>query len=334
MSAKSDVAVVLLNYNGKNELEQFLPSVVANSTDASVYIIDNASTDDSKTFVSDKYPKIRWIQLNENYGYAGGYNKGLAELTNKYFVLLNTDVEVTENWLGPVLQVFENDVQCAVAMPKVLSYHNRNIFEHAGAAGGFLDGLGYPYCRGRIFYTLEEDKGQYNGITDCDWASGAALFIKSEQFRGIGGFDEAYFMHQEEIDLCWRLRRQGFTVKYVSDSTVYHVGGAGLSYNSPKKVFLNFRNNYMACYKNWSIVESLWKWPVRLIMDGVAFWRFVFTGNMKNAAAMVKAMFHFIMLKPATFRKRTRSKVKLKYKPLSVAWKYFIQSKSTFEQVR
>ncbi|HBC03790.1 MAG TPA: dTDP-Rha--alpha-D-GlcNAc-pyrophosphate polyprenol alpha-3-L-rhamnosyltransferase, partial [Aequorivita sp.] len=227
------VAVVILNWNGKDLLERFLPSVVKFSSEATVYIADNASTDNSVAFVSEFFSTVKIIQNKENGGYAKGYNDALKNLSEDIFILLNSDVEVTENWLQPVVSEFEKDSSVVAAQPKILDYKNKEYFEYAGAAGGFIDKYGYPYCRGRIFNTLEKDMGQYDDVSQIFWASGACLFVKAEAFWQAGALDEDYFAHQEEIDLCWRLQSKGGKIVYVGASKVYHVGGATLAALNP-----------------------------------------------------------------------------------------------------
>ncbi|MFV0237108.1 MAG: glycosyltransferase family 2 protein, partial [Flavobacteriales bacterium] len=237
------IAIVILNWNGKKLLAQFLPSVIQNSLKSDVYVIDNASEDDSVSFLRRYYPSIQLIQNKENYGFSKGYNEGLKLIKAEIVCLLNSDVEVTENWIAPIQKLFEKDQNIAVVQPKLLDYKKRTHFEYAGAAGGFLDYLGYPFCRGRIFDTLEEDLGQYDDEMEIFWASGAAFFIRKQIFDEVGGFDEDYFAHQEEIDLCWRVKNRGYKVFYTHESLVFHLGGATLSNMNSQKTFLNFRNS-------------------------------------------------------------------------------------------
>ncbi len=245
------VAVVILNWNGRKLLEQFLPSVLIYSQkEATVYVADNASTDDSVLFIEENHPEVKIIQNSSNGGYAKGYNDALKNLTEDIFILLNSDVEVTPNWINPIISEFKKDSTLVAVQPKILDYNNKDYFEYAGAAGGFIDKLGYPYCRGRIFNTLEKDQGQYNDIKEIFWATGACLFVNKDAFWNIGGFDEDFFTHQEEIDLCWRLKAKKGTIKYIGKSTVYHVGGATLAAANPKKTFYNFRNTLLALLKN------------------------------------------------------------------------------------
>ena len=235
------LAIVILNWNGQQLLENFLPSVVNYADGQDLYVIDNGSTDTSVSFLKQHYPTVQCIKLTHNIGYAGGYNEGLKHISADVFCLLNSDIQVTKNWLKPIINTFENNINTSIIQPKILDYHHKNKFEYAGAGGGFIDQLGYPYCRGRIFHTLEEDHGQYNDQKEVFWASGACLFIRATVFNDLGGFDSRFFAHMEEIDLCWRAKNKGSTVTYVGNSTVYHVGGASLDVSNPKKTYLNFR---------------------------------------------------------------------------------------------
>ena len=238
------VAVVILNWNGRFFLEKFLPSVYNSSYPNLEFVIgDNASTDDSVVFVQENYPSVKILTNKTNLGFAGGYNAILKRVEADYYVLLNSDVEVTQNWIEPVIDYMESYPDIVAAQPKILAYHEKNKFEHAGAAGGFIDKYGYPFCRGRIFNDVEEDNGQYNTPMEIFWATGAALFIKSTAWKASGGFDDDFFAHMEEIDLCWRLKRMGYRIGYVGESVVYHVGGGTLNTSNPKKSYLNFRNN-------------------------------------------------------------------------------------------
>ena len=246
------IAVVILNWNGRHYLEKFLPGVVKYSSEPGIQVVvaDNGSTDDSLKFLRQQYPEITIIEFDKNHGYAEGYNKALKLITARYFVLLNSDVEVTPNWLNPLVCLMEQDDKIAVCMPKIRSFDNRGYFEYAGAGGGFIDRFGYPFCRGRILNHIEEDTGQYDSVREIFWASGACLFIRSELFIQSGGFDPGFFAHMEEIDLCWRFKNQGYKILYSPDSIIYHVGGGTLPNQHPGKLYLNFRNNLFVLYKN------------------------------------------------------------------------------------
>ncbi len=334
MKNSPKVAVVILNWNGRKYLDQFLPSVLASSyPNLEIIIGDNASTDDSVSFLKVNYPQLRIIQNDQNYGFAGGYNRILAQVDADYFVLLNSDVEVSENWIDPVIQLMETKPQIAAAQPKILSYHDKRSFEYAGAAGGLIDFLGYPFCRGRIFDTLEKDLGQYDVAKEVFWASGAALFIKKTAWIEIGGFDEDFFAHMEEIDLCWRLKNRGYQIWYCPDAKVYHVGGGTLNADSPFKTFLNFRNNLWMIHKNSSATTAFFKVVIRFFMDFLSLLKFLAEGKTKNAAAISKAHVDFIRnwkknaaKRPANFKKYNSAGVY----PKSIVWQYFMRNKKKF----
>lgn len=315
------IAVVILNWNGKPLLEQFLPSVIRHSRDAEVCIIDNASTDDSVDFIHKNYPEIHLIENPQNLGFAGGYNAGLKQVKADIYCLLNSDVEVTEGWLEPFFRLFKNE-EIAAAQPKILDFHHPHKFEYAGAAGGFLDNFGYPYCRGRVFWTLEEDRGQYNDETEIFWATGACMFVRANDFWALNGFDEYFFAHMEEIDLCWRLKNHGKKIWYSGKSKVYHVGGGTLS-NSPHKTYLNFRNSLWMLVRNLPSHKIL---PVifsRLVLDGITaivFWRYHGFGHL---VAIFNAHMSFYAKAGIYFEQRN-STTKNFWKHKFVPWQYFI----------
>ncbi|QQX76719.1 MULTISPECIES: glycosyltransferase family 2 protein [Aequorivita] len=328
------VAVVILNWNGKDLLEKFLPSVVRFSSGATVYVADNASTDNSVSFVSEFFPTVKIIQNKMNGGYAKGYNDALKNLSEDIFVLLNSDVELTENWLPPIISEFEKDASVVAAQPKILDYKNKDYFEYAGAAGGFIDKYGYPYCRGRIFNTLEKDMGQYNDVSEIFWASGACLFVKSEAFWKAGGLDEDYFAHQEEIDLCWRLQAKGGKILYVGASEVYHVGGATLATLNPKKTFYNFRNSLLNLLKNAAGTKAITALFVRMLLDGLAAFQFLFQGKPKHFFAILKAHYSFYSMVSKFIQKRKAFSSTLKYYTIkSIVFQYFINNKKVFTQL-
>lgn len=293
------IAVVILNYNGKNWLEKFLPSVIEHNTEiADIIVADNLSTDDSLDFMRKNYPEIQLIVNTENKGYAGGYNQALKGLEYKYFVLLNSDIEVTNNWLTPLYEKLESDTNFAACQPKIKSYNEKDYYEYAGAAGGFIDYLGYPFCRGRIFSNLEKDQNQYNESSEIFWASGAALFIRSDIFWEAGALDEKFFAHMEEIDLCWRIKNLGYSIHYCPDSTVYHVGGGTLDAENPKKAYLNFRNSLATLAKN---LPKGKKFPIiftRMLLDGVAAVQFLFSGKYMHILSILKAHRDFYKMLP------------------------------------
>jgi GT2 family glycosyltransferase len=282
-------AVVILNYNGEKFLRQFLPSVIQHSDNASIVVADNCSTDRSLTILKDEFPTVRVIELKENYGYCGGYNRALRQVDAEYFVLLNSDIEVTAGWLNAMEQLFDRNPNIQAMQPKVLSFHNKSLFEYAGAAGGFIDILGYPFCRGRIFNHVETDNGQYNDEREVFWATGACLMIRSSAYSTFGGLDEDLFAHMEEIDLCWKINRSGGKVFYCGKSTVYHVGAGTLAYENPRKTYLNFRNGLVMIYKHFTSVELYTKIPIRLALDWLAAMVFLFTGKGQHARAVLNA---------------------------------------------
>jgi GT2 family glycosyltransferase len=303
------VAVVILNWNGEGFLKQFLPVLVANTNyeGAEIIIADNASTDGSINYLKSDFPNLKTIILDKNYGFAGGYNKALEQITAEYYVLLNSDVEVTENWLQPMMHFLESNKDVVACQPKIKAFHNKNYFEHAGASGGFIDYLGFPFCRGRVLGLAEEDKGQYDEVCDVFWATGACLVIRSDMFWKVGALDETFFAHMEEIDLCWRLNARGYRIVCVPQSTVYHVGGGTLNVESPHKTYLNFRNNLLMLYKNLpqQALSKIMKW--RRILDYIAAIQLYTTGKPKNAAAVIKARNDFKVMQSDFVEKRNEN---------------------------
>lgn len=299
------VAVVILNWNGRKFLEDFLPSVLKNSKDdAVVYIADNASTDDSVAFVKEKYPEIRLIENDSNGGFAKGYNDALSKITADYYVLLNSDVEVTVGWIKPIIETLESDPKIAACQPMILSYSEPDKFEYAGAAGGFIDKYGYPFCRGRIFQTIETNEGQYNDQQEIFWATGACLFVRSSVYNELGGLDDRFFAHMEEIDFCWRAKNKGYKIMYNGGSKVYHVGGGTLPKQSWRKTYLNMRNNNIMLFKNLPD-DQVWKIFIsRLFLDGIAAIKFLVDGGSRNLFAVIKAHWHFFGMIPTLYRER------------------------------
>ena len=319
------IAVVILNWNGTKLLEQFLPSIVKFSPDADIYIADNASTDNSIAFVKATFPTIKIVENNRNYGFAKGYNEALKHIDSEIYALVNSDIEVTENWLKPIIKTFENEPKTAIIQPKILDFKNKEYFEYAGAAGGFMDKYGFMFCRGRVFETLEKDKSQYDDNCEIFWASGACFFIRSSVFNELKGFDADFFAHQEEIDLCWRAFNKGYFVKYNSQSSVYHVGGATLKKGDPKKTFLNFRNSLLMMVKNLPKENLYWILFCRLILDGLAATLFLCQGNFKHFLAVIKAHFAFYSLFSITLKKREIFQTKNYYKINSIVYLYFVK---------
>jgi GT2 family glycosyltransferase len=332
------VSVVIINYNGRKYLELFLPSILASTySDMELIVADNASTDDSLDFMQAAYPSVRVIRLKRNYGYAGGYNEALKEVHSDYYVLLNSDVEVTPGWLEPVIALMDSDPSIGACQPKILSYHHRAQFEYAGAAGGWLDSLGYPFARGRIFDICEIDQGQYNTAEKIFWASGAALFVRAGLFHQSGGLDTYFFAHMEEIDLCWRLQLMGYSVYACPASVVYHIGGGTLPKGNERKVFLNFRNNMIMLAKNLPLSQSLWKIPLRIFMDFISAFKSLFAGQLVYFLAVGEA--HLAFFKWVFFRQKKsvfpdKKKVILSgWYPHSVAWKHFVEGKERFDEI-
>ena len=324
------IAVAILNWNGKKLLEQFLPSVCKFSQEAEIYLIDNASTDDSVEFVQQNYPEIFVVKNQENLGYAGGYNQGLKSIHADIYCLLNSDVEVTENWLEPFYRLFQNE-KIAAAQPKILDFHHPNKFEYAGAAGGFLDNFGYPYCRGRVFWTLEEDHGQYNDEIEIFWATGACMFVRAKDFWAMNGFDDGFFAHMEEIDLNWRLKNKGKQIWYSGKSTVYHVGGGTLS-NSPNKTYLNFRNSLWMLLRNLPAYKIFPVLISRLFLDGITafvFWRYHGFGHL---TAILKAHFSFYA-KAGKYWKSRDSAITNFWWHRFVPWQYFILRRKKIDEL-
>ena len=293
------VSVIILNWNGRALMEEFLPSVIAHTPSdmADIIVADNGSTDSSVNMLKEKFPSVRLILLDKNYGFAEGYNLAINQIDSTYIVLLNSDVEVTAGWIDAPLQALEDDDRLASVQPKILAQKDKKKFEYAGAAGGWIDSYGYPFCRGRVLHVVEEDHGQYDQPAQIFWASGACLFIRTEVFKKEGGFDARFFAHQEEIDLCWRLRARGYQLKCIPQSVVYHVGGGTLKVESPRKTFLNFRNNLLMVYKNMPtdrLRSVMW---LRFLLDYLAMAKFILTGHFGNALAIIKARIAYKRLK-------------------------------------
>lgn len=331
------VAIVILNYNGMHFLGKFLPSVIQHSKGHRIVVADNASTDDSVSFLKKRFPEVEVQLMDQNAGFAGGYNEALKRVHADYYLLLNSDVEVTTRWIEPMLQLLETHAGIAACQPKVLAYQMPNHFEHAGAAGGFLDILGYPFCRGRVFNTLEVDSGQYNKAVPVFWATGACMLVRSAVYHQLGGFDKDFFAHMEEIDLCWRMHNAGFQVYACPQSQVYHVGGGTLPKSNPHKTFLNFRNNLWMLYKNSSTRSLWWKLPFRHLLDWLAAATFLFQGKAGDFGAVIKAQLHFWIHLPVTKRKEVQ---KLKqtggasalYKGF-ILWKYYVEGRRTYSSL-
>lgn len=298
------IAIVILNYNGGHFLKQFLPSVIAFSENAKIIVADNGSTDQSVEIVKTNFANVQVIEIGQNLGFCGGYNYALKLVTAEIFVLLNSDVEVTPHWLDPMADLFRNQLHVLAAQPKILSFHHRTQFEYAGAAGGFIDSLGYPFCRGRLFDQVEEDQGQYDDAQQVFWATGACLFIRSKTYFQMGGLDEDFFAHMEEIDLCWKINRAGGQVYCEPRSKVFHVGGGTLSKSNPRKTYLNFKNGLSLLMKHLAGTEIWWKLPMRMMLDWVALARFCLGGQIKDGKMIAKAHWDFLGELRRTYRKR------------------------------
>jgi len=327
------IAVVLLNWNGAPLLSRFLPSVVAHSPNAAIYVADNASTDNSLDVLRASFPQVQIVELDKNYGYAGGYNRALSQLNEDVFVLLNTDVEVSAGWLDPFVHAFQSDPSLGLAQPKILDVRFPERFEYAGACGGFIDKFGFAFCRGRLFDTLETDRGQYDDVATVFWTSGACLFVKADVYRELGGLDEHFFAHQEEIDLCWRAFNAGFTAKCFPGSAVYHLGGATLSHASSRKTFLNFRNSLCMLLKN---LPAAWLFPIifsRLVLDGIAGIKFVLEGKPSHCWAVVRAHFAFYGSMAQMLKKRGQKQRTDYFKVQSIVYAYFARRKRYFSDL-
>ena len=337
------LAIVILNYNGRSFLADFLPTVLAHADGHPVYVADSASTDGSVAFVRNAFPAIRIIQLPRNEGYAGGYNLALNHVRahhgeTTYYALINSDIEVTPGWVSPVLRLLETNPDIAACQPKIRSYTQRDLFEHAGAAGGFVDWLGYVFCRGRVFAWFETDRGQYDDNRRVFWATGACLFVRAEVFHQTGGFDAAFFAHMEEIDWCWRVQRLGYEVWACGESTVYHVGGGTLHKSNPHKTYLNYRNSLFMLYKNWPVDGWLWgKIGLRLVLDGLSSLLFLKVGQWRDVWAIVRAHFAFYSRLPHLHRQRKALRqtqtTDVTLFPHSIVWQYFARGKRTFDKI-
>jgi GT2 family glycosyltransferase len=331
------VAVVILNYNGKKHLEQFLPSVLASAYDnLRVIVADNASTDDSVPFLQQQYPQIELLTHPVNEGFAGGYNWALKRVEADYYVLLNSDVEVVANWITPVIAMMEADKTIAACQPKLLAWHNRGYFEYAGGAGGWIDILGYPFSRGRIFDVCEKDEGQYEQAVSVFWASGAAMFVRAAVYHELGGFDSAFFAHQEEIDLCWRMQLAGYKLMSCPQSVVYHVG-AGTLPRGGRKVYLNFRNNLIMLCKNLPWYEKLWKLPFRIALDAVSAWKGLLGGDKAFFIAIVKAHYAVVKWMLLSPQKPTRARKPIRelagvYRGM-IVWDHFVNKRKKFTEI-
>ena len=334
-SSTSRTAIVILNWNGLRFLQEFLPSVVANSPGCDVVVADNASTDGSIAFLQQTYPQVRLIQHSANLGFCEGYNEALRQVDANYYVLLNSDVAVTPGWTDSIVSMMEADERIAVCQPKINAQQHPDFFEYAGAAGGMLDSLGYPFCRGRLFETLEEDRGQYNDTHEVFWATGACMFVRAKVYHTLGGLEPAFFAHMEEIDFCWRAKNAGYRVMYNGHSQVFHVGGGTLHKSNPRKTYLNFRNGLALLYKNLPGSELFSTMVIRILLDWVAAGRMLVAGQRKDAKAVLDA--HADLLRNSSYWRKRRKEQQPKgnfpamtgvYRG-SIVWEYFIRQKRT-----
>lgn len=338
MSASPKVSIVILNWNGRKHLEQFLPTVLATRyANYDVVVADNGSTDDSVSFLQANYPSVRIIRFKENYGFAKGYNEALKQVEADYYMVLNSDVEVEPGWLDPMVSLLESDPAIAACQPKILAYNNKKMFEYAGAAGGWLDEYGYPFAKGRVFDVSEEDRGQYDQSEPIFWASGAALFIRPAVFRAVGGFDEYFFAHQEEIDLCWRIQLAGHKIYSCPAAIVYHVGGGTLPRGNSLKTYLNFRNNRIMLSKNLPFSKKIWIMPARNFLDGVSAWKGLLSGDGGYFVAILRAQLAFIkwwlFYQQKSVFPATKKAALSGYLRKNMVWQHFAKKKKYFSEI-
>lgn len=341
IACTKDTAVVILSYNGKKWHELFLPLIVAEAyTGYEVIVVDNASTDDTLSYVQENFPSVKTLQIAINRGFANGYYEALKQIRAKYYVLLSADFEVTQGWFPPLINAMQRYTGLAACQPKVRYWREREYFEYAGAGGGFMDKWGYLFCRGRIFNDLEKDEGQYNDDIEVFWASGGCFMVKADLYHKMGGLDPDLYAHMEEVDLCWRLKNAGYKIGYIGQSTVYHVGGSVISYGSPQKLYYNFRNSLILLLKNEKATRLLWLFPLRLVLDGIAGLQMMAGGKFKEMATIVKAHFHFYgsLGKWLGRRKAAQKLVTHRDKsgiyPRSIIWQYFALRKKQFSKLK
>lgn len=338
---QQDTAVVILSYNGTKWHELFLPKIVEEAhTGYDVIVVDNASTDETLQYVQANFPTIKTLQIGVNHGFANGYYEALNQIQAKYYILLSADFEVTEGWFPPLHEAMEKDEQLAACQPKIRYWRDRECFEYAGAGGGFMDNFGYLFCRGRIFFDIEKDLGQYNDNIEVFWASGGCFMVRSALYHQVGGLDNSLYAHMEEVDLCWRLKNAGYKIGYIAASLVYHVGGSVISYGSPQKLYYNFRNNLVLLIKNERTSKLLWLFPLRMVLDGVAGLRLLLTGNVRQTYTIIKAHFHFYRDLDKWLDQRKKNKAMIVKRneegiyPRSIVWDYFLLRKKKFAQLK
>jgi GT2 family glycosyltransferase len=341
IASAHDTAVVVLSYNGRKWHELFLPTIVAEASSGyDVFLADNASTDDTLHYVQENYPTVKTIQITLNRGFANGYHEALKRIQAKYYILLSSDFEVTHNWFPPLLAAMTRYEGLAACQPKIRYWRERELFEYAGAGGGFMDNYGYLFCRGRIFNHIEKDMGQYDDDIEVFWASGGCLMVKADLYHLVGGLDHDLYAHMEEVDLCWRLKNAGYKIGYIGGSTVYHVGGSVISYGSPQKLFYNFRNNLILLLKNEKTSKLLWLFPVRMVLDGVAGLRLLLTGNFTETWTIIRAHFSFYSSLSKWVKRRKAAKKNITVRneegiySKSIVWQYFVLHKRTFPKLK
>jgi GT2 family glycosyltransferase len=332
-----DTAVVILSYNGTKWHELFLPRIVAEAhTGYEVIVADNASTDDTLKYVKTNFPTVKTLQITVNHGFANGYYEALKQIKAKYYILLSADFEVTEGWYPPLHQAMEQDEMLAACQPKIRYWRDRECFEYAGAGGGFMDKYGYLFCRGRVFFDIEKDNGQYNDNVEVFWASGGCFIVRADLYHKLGGLDNDFYAHMEEVDLCWRFKNAGYKIGYISGSLVYHVGGSVISYGSPQKLYYNFRNNLILLIKNEKGSKLVWLFPFRLVLDGIAGLRLLLTGNFRQTITILKAHYHFYSEIGKWLDRRRENKKMITVRnetgiyPRSIVWDYFLLRRKKF----
>lgn len=336
-----DTAVVVLSYNGKSWHEKFLPGIIAEAEGRyDVILADNASTDDTLQYVRENFPSVKTLTIARNRGFSNGYCEALKRVEAKYYILLSSDFEVTPGWFPPLLEAMQRYPGLAACQPKIRYWRDREMFEYAGAAGGFMDRWGYLFCRGRLFADLEKDEGQYNDDIEVFWASGGCLMVRADLYHKVGGLDDDLYAHMEEVDLCWRLKNAGYRIGAIGGSTVFHVGGSVISYGSPQKLYYNFRNNLVLLLKNERAGKLIWFLPIRLVLDGVAAFHYILKGQFKSFATIAKAHFHFYRSLGMWLRKRREAKKHRTHRntcgiyPGSIVWQYFALRRKKFPQLK
>lgn len=341
ITCQQDTAVVILSYNGKKWHELFLPTIVSEAiTGYDVIVVDNASTDDTYQYVADHYPTVKLLQIAVNKGFANGYYEALKQIQAKYYVLLSADFEVTQGWFSPLITAMQRYPGLAACQPKIRYWKDREYFEYAGAAGGFMDKYGYLFCRGRMFNDLEKDHGQYNDDIEIFWASGGCLFVRADLYHKVGGLDPDFYAHMEEVDLCWRLKNAGYKIGYIAQSTVYHVGGSVISYGSPQKLYYNFRNSLILLLKNEKLSRLLWLFPFRLVLDGIAGFKLLLSGRFLECYTIIKAHFNFYGSLGKWLKRRKAANKLITHRneegicKRSIVWDYFVIGKKEFSQLK